>query len=318
MNGAGSLLRAAVDQGVDICFANPGTTEVAMVGALDQTAEIRPVLGLAEGVCTGAADGYGRMTGRPALTLLHLGPGLAGGLSCLHNARRAGTPMVNIVGDQATWHEATDAPLTTDTATVASPFCTWVRKSAAAEDLVPDLAEAVAESRGGPACLIVPADLANGEIGAPVKPTGTTGPRGWTTVDERRVARAETALRTARSGVLFLGGRALSREGLLAADSVARATGCRLIHETFAARIERGRAGAAAVRVRRRRRRARRHGRDRAGRGARAGQLIRLSRPAEQFRTAGDRDRVARLRTAGRRRGRRRGAHAAGRPHRPR
>jgi acetolactate synthase I/II/III large subunit len=249
MNGAGSLLRAAVDQGVDVCFANPGTTEIVMVGALDEVAQIRPVLGLAEGVCTGAADGYGRMTGRPALTLLHLGPGLAGGLSCLHNARRAATPVVNLVGDQATWHRSVDAPLTTDTAGVAAPFCTWVRKSATARDLAPDLTEAVAESRSGPACLIVPADLADEEAGVPAKDPGTTGPRGWTEVGEDRVARAATALRKARSAVLFLGGRALSREGLLAADTVARATGCRLIHETFAARIERGRGLPAPVRL---------------------------------------------------------------------
>src|SRR3954467_9202789 len=129
MNGAGSLLRAAVDQGVDVCFANPGTTEIVMVGALDEVAEIRPVLGLAEGVCTGAADGYGRMTGRPALTLLHLGPGLADGLACLHNARRGGTPLVTLVGDQATWHLAADAPLTSDIAAVAAPFYTWTGRS---------------------------------------------------------------------------------------------------------------------------------------------------------------------------------------------
>src|SRR3954447_20480204 len=129
MNGAGSLLRAAVDQGVDVCFANPGTTEIVMVGALDEVAEIRPVLGLHEAICTGAADGYGRMTGRPALTLLHLGPGLANGLSGLHNARRAGTPLVNLVGDHATWHMAADAPMTTDVAAVAGPFCAWIRDS---------------------------------------------------------------------------------------------------------------------------------------------------------------------------------------------
>jgi acetolactate synthase I/II/III large subunit len=249
MNGAENLLRAAVDQGVDTCFANPGTTELPLVGALDDVTEIRPVLGLAEAVCTGAADGFGRMTGRPALTLLHLGPGLADGLACLHNARRAGTPVVNIVGDQATWHLAADAPLTTDIAAVASPFCRWIRKSDTAEDLAADIAEAVAESRNGPACLIVPADLADQKTEPASNESATKGPRDWTKVVEDRVAKAARALRGGRSTVLFLGGAALSRAGLLAADQVARASGCRLIHETFPARIERGGGLPAPVRL---------------------------------------------------------------------
>ncbi len=249
MNGAENLFRAAVNQGVDVCFANPGTTELPLVGALDAITEIRPVLGLAEAVCTGAADGYGRMTGRPALTLLHLGPGLADGLACLHNARRAGTPVVNLVGDQATWHFAADAPLTTDIAAVAAPFCGWIRKSTDAEGLALDLIEAVAESRSGPACLIIPADLADQATGTHRSGGIMTGPRDWTRVDEQRVARAAAALRAGPSSVLFLGGRALTREGLLAADSVARATGCRLIHETFPARIERGRGLPAPMRL---------------------------------------------------------------------
>src|SRR5438094_9568840 len=114
MNGAESLLRAAAAAGVEACFANPGTTELPLVQALDQVPGIRAVLGLFEGVCTGAADGYGRMTGRPALSLLHMGPGLANGIANLHNARRARSPVVNLVGDQATWHRAADAPLTSD------------------------------------------------------------------------------------------------------------------------------------------------------------------------------------------------------------
>ena len=132
MNGAESLMRTAAGAGVEICFANPGTTEMPLVAALDVVPGIRAVLGLFEGVCTGAADGWGRMRDRPALTLLHLGPGLANGLANLHNARRAHSPVVNLVGDQASWHLAADAPLTSDIESLASPVSSWVRTSAAA------------------------------------------------------------------------------------------------------------------------------------------------------------------------------------------
>src|ERR1700730_14562344 len=114
-NGAFSLIRSLVASGMEVCFANPGTSEMHFVGALDRVGDMRAMLALAEGVVTGAADGYGRMTGRPAVTLLHLGPGLANGLANLHNARRAATPIVNIVGDQATYHRPLDSPLTADT-----------------------------------------------------------------------------------------------------------------------------------------------------------------------------------------------------------
>ncbi len=121
MNGAESLIQTSVQAGVTVCFANPGTTEMHLVAALDRTPEMRAVLGLFEGVCTGAADGYGRLTDRPAATLLHLGPGFANGIANLHNARRARTPVVNWIGDQATWHLAADAPLTSDIESLARP-----------------------------------------------------------------------------------------------------------------------------------------------------------------------------------------------------
>ncbi|MEV5747581.1 acetolactate synthase large subunit [Actinoallomurus sp. NPDC052308] len=246
MNGAESLLRTAEAHEVDVCFANPGTTELPLVSALDRVGGVRPVLGLHEAVCVGAADGYGRMTGRPALTLVHLGPGLADGLACLHNARRAGTPIVALVGDQATWHLAADAPLTTDLEAVAAAFSTWTGRSTSAAGMAADLAEAVERSRRGPVCLILPADLADEQVEAgdstrPVlAPDSAAGASGSTPVDEERVAAAADALRGAGPVVLFLGGRALSRPGLLAADAIARATGCRLVHETFPARVERG------------------------------------------------------------------------------
>src|SRR6266849_5863627 len=129
MNGAQALLRTLAGCGVDLCFANPGTSEMHFVAALDAVPELRGVLCLFEGVATGAADGYARMTGRPAATLLHLGPGLANGLANLHNAGKAATPIVNIVGDHATYHRRYDAPLTSDIETAARPFCGWVRTS---------------------------------------------------------------------------------------------------------------------------------------------------------------------------------------------
>ena len=119
--GAVALLETASAAGVEVCFANPGTTEMPLVAALDRVPGVRAVLGLFEGVCTGAADGYGRLTRRPALTLLHLGPGFANGIANLHNARRARTPIVNLIGDQASWHLAADAPLTSDIASLARP-----------------------------------------------------------------------------------------------------------------------------------------------------------------------------------------------------
>ena len=129
MNGADSLLQTAVAAGVELCLANPGTTEMPLVAALDRVTGMRAVLGLFEGVCTGAADGYGRMAGRPALTLLHLGPGFANGIANLHNARRAGTPVLNLIGDHATWHLASDAPLTSDIESLAAPVSGWLRRT---------------------------------------------------------------------------------------------------------------------------------------------------------------------------------------------
>ena len=127
MNGAESLIRTAIAAGVEVCFANPGTTEMPIVAALDSADGLRPILGLFEGVCTGAADGYGRMAEKPAMTLLHLGPGFANGIANLHNARRARSPIVNLIGDHATWHVGADAPLTSDIVSLATPVSGWVQ-----------------------------------------------------------------------------------------------------------------------------------------------------------------------------------------------
>ena len=168
MNGADALITTLVDNEVTACFANPGTSEMQFVAALDRQPKMRPVLCLFEGVATGAADGYGRIAGTPACTLLHLGPGYGNGLANLHNARRAFTPVVNVVGDHATYHRQYDAPLNSDIPTIVRPNSLWV-KSADSPDTVADItAEAIEASYGppgGPVSLILPADSAWLETG---------------------------------------------------------------------------------------------------------------------------------------------------------
>src|SRR5450755_810440 len=159
MNGAQSLIQTLVYCGVDTCFANPGTSEMHLVAALDTVRGLRPVLCLFEGVATGAADGYGRIAGKPACTLLHLGPGYGNGLANLHNARRAFTPIVNVVGDHATYHRQYDAPLHSDIAAITSAIPVWAKSAESADQVGPLAAEAVAASYGPPggsATLILP------------------------------------------------------------------------------------------------------------------------------------------------------------------
>jgi acetolactate synthase I/II/III large subunit len=245
MNGAQALIRTLTGSGVELCFANPGTSEMHFVAALDAVPEMRGVLCLFEGVATGAADGYGRMTGRPAAALLHLGPGLANGLANLHNARRAGTPVLAVVGDHATHHKRLDAPLETDIDSLARPVSAWVRRSLRAGDVAGDAAEAVAASTwpGGVATLILPADVSWTE-GA--EPAAAPAPRAPSTVPEEVVGSAAKVLQGGEPCVIMLGGAALRRDGLEAASRIAAATGARVLAETFPARLERG-AGLPAV-----------------------------------------------------------------------
>src|SRR5277367_6618627 len=171
MNGAESLIRALVRSGVYTCFTNPGTSEIHMVAALDRIAEVRCLLGLFEGVVTGAADGYARMTEKPACTLLHLGPGFSNGLANLHNASRAQVPMVNVIGQHATHHLRHDTPLTSDIEAVARPYSKWLRTSASSSEVARDASAAIAAARTAPgqiATLIVPADVAWSEGGSVV------------------------------------------------------------------------------------------------------------------------------------------------------
>jgi len=239
--GAQALIRTLVACGVDTCFANPGTSEMHFVAALDAVAEMRGVLGLFEGVVTGAADGYARMAGRPAATLLHLGPGLGNGLANLHNARKGHVPVVNIVGDHATYHKQYDAQLESDIETVARNVSTWIRRSDATADVGRDAADTVAAAVGPPggvATLILPADVSwspGGVVAGPAGPTPSAVPADADVVDA--VAKA---LRSGEPVGLILGGTALRERGLLAASRVANATGARLVAETFPTRLERG------------------------------------------------------------------------------
>ncbi|MBV8774209.1 MAG: acetolactate synthase large subunit [Deltaproteobacteria bacterium] len=241
MNGAESLVRTAIAAGVEVCFANPGTTEMALVAALDAVDGMRPVLGLFEGVCTGAADGYARMAEKPALTLTHLGPGFANGIANLHNARRARSPIVNLIGDQATWHLAADAPLTSDIVSLARPVSTWVREVKTPGSIAADIAEAIAASGRAPghiSTLILPSDCLSSPATQIAKALPTPAPL-RVAADVVRHA-AATLRRSGARAAMFVGGQATRSPGLAAAGRVASKTGCRLVCETFPARIERG------------------------------------------------------------------------------
>jgi acetolactate synthase-1/2/3 large subunit len=245
-NGAQALIRTLVDAGVTTCFTNPGTSEMHFVAALDSVPEMRAVLGLFEGVATGAADGYARMADAPAATLLHLGPGLGNGLANLHNARRARVPVVNIVGDHATYHTQYDAPLQSDIETVARNVSGWVRTSQSTADLAKDAVDAVTAAVGPPghvATLILPADVSWSDGGEPARRPAPAAPA---VASADAVERIASALRDGGRTAILLGGRALRERGLLAAARIAAASGAKLLAETFPTRLQRG-AGLPAV-----------------------------------------------------------------------
>ena len=247
MNGAQALLKTLADAGVEVCFTNPGTSEMHFVAALDTEPRMRAVLALFEGVATGAADGYARMAGKPAATLLHLGCGLGNGLANLHNARKGKVPIVNIVGDHATYHTPYDAQLQSDIETVArnvSPG--FVRTSQSTAQLGQDAQEAIAAARGLPgqvATLILPADVSWGEGGVPCPPPPLAAPRA---ADESAVKAIADLLRSGQKAALLLGGHALREPALLAASRIGTTTGAKLLAEVFPTRIERG-AGLPAI-----------------------------------------------------------------------
>lgn len=246
-NGAQALMKTLVDAGIEVCFTNPGTSEMHFVAALDSEPRMRAVLALFEGVATGAADGYARMADKPAATLLHLGCGLGNGLANLHNARKGKVPVVNIVGDHATYHTQYDAQLQSDIETVArnvSP--NFVRTSCSTEALCRDAVEAIGVARGRPgqvATLILPADVSWGEGGVPcVTPQPSPPP----VCDDASVAAIAALIRAGRKVALLLGGRALRETDLLAAGRIAAHSGVRLLAEVFPTRLQRG-AGLPAV-----------------------------------------------------------------------
>jgi len=251
MNGAQALMKTLADAGVEVCFTNPGTSEMHFVAALDSEPRMRAVLALFEGVATGAADGYARMAGKPAATLLHLGCGLGNGLANLHNARKGKVPVVNIVGDHATTHTQYDAQLQSDIETVArnvSPG--FVRTSQSTAALCQDAVDAIAAARGLPgqvATLILPADVSWGEGGAPCAPPPPPSPGA---ADDATVQAIAQALLQARGAggkaALLLGGQALREPGLLVAARIAAHSGVKVFAEVFPTRLERG-AGLPAV-----------------------------------------------------------------------
>jgi len=238
MNGAELLVKTAIEAGVEVCFANPGTTELAMVTALDKIPGIKAFLGLSEGVCTGAADGYGRMLDKPAMVLLHLGPGLANGLSNLHNARRAKSPILNVVGEHATWHRDADPPLAMDIESLARTVSGWWRTSKSALGIGGDVSDAITATRlGQVATLTVPHDYQLAECD--VNTMKTPG-EPFDSLDLDAIKGVASRLRASRKVALMLGGRALRKQGLDAATRIQKTIGCNLFTQTFPGYMECG------------------------------------------------------------------------------
>jgi acetolactate synthase-1/2/3 large subunit len=247
MNGARSLLTTLVGAGVNVCFSNPGTSEMHFVAALDDVPDMRGILTLFEGVATGAADGYARVSGGPAATLLHLGPGLGNGLANLHNARRARVPVVNIVGDHATYHARYDAPLQSDIASIARSVSGWYRVTARADDVGGDAADAVAAACHPPGCvatLVLPADSSWSESSTGPCPPRLRGLASIVPADT--VQQVAKVLASGERTALLLGGGAVRARGLHAASRIATTTGAALLGETFPANLARG-AGLPAI-----------------------------------------------------------------------
>lgn len=247
MNGAESLVTSLVNAGVKICFTNPGTSEMHFVAALDKVDGMRAVLGLFEGVVTGAADGYGRMTGKPAATLLHLGPGLGNGLANLHNAKKARSPIVNIIGEHATYHRKYNAPLQSDIESIAAPVSDWVKTCDDPKQIANHGIEAVQAALTPPgqvATLILPADVSwSDEAGMPEKPADLPEAP---IVSSERITEIAKALQKSDPSAILMDGASLSEEGLALGNRIANHTGAKLYCDTFSRRLARG-AGRAKI-----------------------------------------------------------------------
>lgn len=239
MNGSESLIKTLVNSGVDVCFTNPGTSEMHFVAALDEVEGMRCVLGLFEGVVSGAADGYARMARKPAATLLHLGPGLGNALANIHNAKKGHSPMINIIGDHATYHLQYNAPLTSDIEGIAGPVSHWVHTAKASEDIAKDAAQAVIEARHNRvATLILPADVSwgdnpNGAEAAPQVPPPVA-------VSQDKVEQAAEMLKSGAPTMVMIGGKEITAEMSIMLSKLGQATGARICLETFPTRVARG------------------------------------------------------------------------------
>ena len=241
MNGAQALIQTLVNGNVDVCFMNPGTSEMHFVAALDDVPEMRSILCLFEGVATAAADGYARMAGKPAATLLHLGPGLGNGFAMLHNARRSFSPVINVVGDHASWHLKFDAPLTSDIVSIADPVSKWIKSSASADAIGPDTAEAIQAALGNPngiATLILPGDTAWNEstdgpvINVPTPPAPT--------FQQDAVENAAKVIASGEPTMIVLGNRSLMADIAMKANRLAHGTGAKLFAGRPTSRWQRG------------------------------------------------------------------------------
>lgn len=244
MNGARALIETLADCGVELCLANPGTSEMHLVQALDQVPQMRSVLALFEGVCTGAADGYARMTGKPAATLLHLGPGLANGIANLHNARKAGSPIINLVGNHPQFHIGYDAPLTSDVDTLARNFSCWIKSCSTADTLAQDGADAYTASlratpgsQGQISTLILGADAAWGDSPGPARPNGLPQ---RAKADAQNIEQIAKVLQSGEKSIIILEHDGATEASLNAAARIASHTGCRIMTGTFPGRIDGG------------------------------------------------------------------------------
>lgn len=240
MNGAMSLLQTLTNHGVDVCFSNPGTSEMHMVAAIGQTGGMHSVLCLFEGVCTGAADGYGRIAGKPACTLLHLGPGLSNGSANLHNAYKANSPVINLVGDHATYHKKYDAPLNSDIIGLAGPVSHWVRSVANAGSLPGDAAQAVVAANVKPgqvATLIIPADCAWDES---VDPVSATPMPAMPKASDEAIKKAAAMLSNGKPTVILMSNHGLTERAVTLADQISQHADARVFCDTFTTRLPRG------------------------------------------------------------------------------
>lgn len=234
MNGAELLIKAAVSAGIEYCFANPGTTEMPIVAAMETELRLKPILSMFEGVCTGAADGYGRIAERPAMTLTHLGPGFANGIANLHNARRANSPIVNVIGDHASWHVNYDPPLASDIESLAGAVSGWVRTSRSADGIGDDFiaaCRAAWQPSGQVASLVLPMDLQAAQMSRDGSETTVCAPR--RRFDGASVEQVARAIGAGKRLVFIVGDNGLSEAGLRAAGRLAQLEGVAFFAETF-------------------------------------------------------------------------------------